>query len=44
MTLLSAAVLIILVLFVLGVLWAQNEYDKVKAKQTWPDDWHKLIK
>jgi hypothetical protein len=43
MTLLSAAVLIVLGLFVLGVLWAQNEYDQVKAKQTWPDDWHRKI-
>lgn len=45
MTLLGVAVLLFLVLTILGlVLWAGDEYARVKAGEKWPDDWHELVK
>lgn len=45
MTLLGAAVLLFLVLTLAGLVWwANDEYDKVKAGEKWPDNWHELIK
>jgi len=46
MTVVSVLAMIGLLLVVLGVLWAQSEYDCVKAKsdEKWPDNWHELLK
>lgn len=45
MTILGLAVLLFLVLTILGlVVWAMDEYNRVKAAERWPDNWHDLIK
>lgn len=45
MTIMGVAVLLFLVLTILGlVLWAMDEYDRVKAGDKWPDNWHELLK
>lgn len=45
MTIMGLAVLLCLLLTILGlVVWASDEYARVKAGDKWPEDWHELIK
>ena len=45
MTILGLAVLVFLILTILGlVVWAMDEYERVKAAEKWPEDWHDKVK
>lgn len=45
MTILGLAVLLFLVLTIFGlVTWAMDQYNRVKAGEKWPADWHEKIK
>jgi len=45
MNLLGVIVLVAVILLLIGlVIWASDEYAKVKAGEKWPPDWHERVK